>query len=183
MHHTKRVLILTVLIVPAVVFCSLPSAFAGKLQVDADRIEYETKAGVFKASGSVRITEAGYKITGTEARFYSKEKEKRALITGNPVLESADGTTMSAARMELGLNTRVFTATGGVRINRKDIKAGSETAVYRVGVGELQLKGSASAEQGGSSIRADRMTLTEKTIKAEGRAHLEIALEGQGVNG
>lgn len=158
------------------------AAPAGRLDIDADRLEYDTASGLFKAAGSVRISDRGYSITCGEALFYSKDKGKRVVATGNPLLKGRD-MVLAGGRMEILLSTRVFSMEEGVRIDYGSIRAASETAVYKDSSREMVLKGSARAEQPGSSMKADKIILMPGHVRAEGRAHLEVAFESMDGNG
>ncbi|MDD3925668.1 MAG: LptA/OstA family protein [bacterium] len=150
--------------------------------MDAKQIDYNTGTGLFKAAGSVEINERGYKLTGAEALFYSKDKNRRVVVTGNPVL-TGEGITLASEKMEMGFEKRTFTASGSVRIKREDIQATCENAVYKTVSKEIILNGSAQARQTGKSISAEKITLSQGLIKAEGRARLEMLLEDTNNNG
>ncbi|MDD4557418.1 MAG: LptA/OstA family protein [bacterium] len=152
----------------------------GAATMEADRIDYQTDTGLFKAAGSVKITENGYKITGREALFCSKGKSRRITVTGNPIL-TGEGITLASKKMEI--EKQVFTASGDVRLQREDMKAACELAVYKIASKEITLSGAARARQADKSISADKIIFTSKLIMAEGNARLEMPLEDADKNG
>ncbi len=156
-------------------FCPAEAAI-----IEADRIDYQTDTGLFKAAGSVKIRENSCKITGGEALFYSKGKSRRVTVTGNPLL-AGEGITLSSKKMEM--EKQVFAASGDVRLQREDIRAVCETAIYKVASKEITLSGAVKAWQADKSISAERMLFTSGLIRAEGNARLEMPLEDADKNG
>jgi lipopolysaccharide export system protein LptA len=84
------------------------------VELTADTIEYDSKAGVMTAEGSVKLTRDKAVLTGNNAQYNTKSKE--ALVTGNVKVVRED-TTLTAAEVR-SYNDNYLVATGSAILTK-----------------------------------------------------------------
>lgn len=140
MKYFFRTLLLAALLWPA----ALPAAAAAGLEIAADRLQADQRAGVTVYSGHVVITRGTARITADEARLeLVNGKLRAATIIGAPATftqDPADGPPISG------------------QAQRIEYDAQAETAV---------LTGNARVTQGGDSLQAASVRINLKTEQIE----------------
>ena len=121
----------------------------------ADRVEYDETAGVAVATGSLRIGDSEADITGDKVTVYFKERKGvaegsvKVAIKPKPRKKAESGesspsgepTTVSCERVEYLYRAKKATATGSVRIVRKEREILADKVFYDGNAETLDLAG------------------------------------------
>lgn len=108
------VVLFALLLLPLAVATGITAPADKPVELTADTIEYDSKAGVMTAEGSVRLVRDKAVLTGANAQYNTKSKE--AFITGNVKMVRED-TTLTAAEVR-SYNDNYLVATGNAVLTK-----------------------------------------------------------------
>ncbi len=134
------------------------------------------------AVGGAVITKAGKSLSADRVDYY-KVRQFAETIGSWARLTDADGSVMSAAKIDYDMAQGVANAYGGVDIDSpaRDLKASSDSAVYKTdNSGYVELIGNAKAMQNGNSVAGDKLRLTNTNVAvADGNVKIHYIPEKQ----
>ncbi|MCS7174088.1 MAG: hypothetical protein N0A24_12145 [Armatimonadetes bacterium] len=157
----------------------VPESGQGRLQ--ADRIRYDARNGVFEARGNVRLVLGDVTVTSTTLTYH--ERTRTAWAEGEArVVQGA--TTLSAPSVRYEASPRVVHASGGVVVQQSDLTLRARELLYRLQDQLVEATGEVVVVQPDQTLRADRLTyrVREKIADATGSVRLQTkdsTLEGE----
>ncbi len=149
---------------------SPPEPGQGRLQ--ADRIRYDARNGVFEARGNVRLVLGNVTVTG-EALIYH-ERTRTAWAEQNARVVQKN-TTLEAPSVRYEASPQVVHASGGVVVRQPDLTLQARALVYRLREQVVVASGEVRVEQPDQTLSARELTyrVREKVADATGSVRLE----------
>ncbi len=134
------------------------------------------------AVGGAVITKGGKSLSADRVDYY-KARQFAETVGSWARLTDADGSVVSAAKIDYDMAQGVANAYGGVDIESKarDLTASADRAVYKTDKsGYVELQGNAKATQNGNSVAGDKLRLTNTNVAvADGNVKIHYVPEKQ----
>jgi lipopolysaccharide export system protein LptA len=178
---TIALLLGAVLAVPALAQQPMRAPEPGQGRLQADRIRYDARNGVFEARGNVRLVLQDVTVT-SEALTYH-ERTRTAWAEGNARVVQGP-TTLSAPSIRYEATSRVVHASGGASVQQPEVTLRARQLTYRLQDQVVEASQEVLVEQPEQTLRAQELTyrVRERIADASGGVRLETkdsTLEGE----
>ncbi len=147
-----------------------PEPGQGRLQ--ADRIRYDARNGVFEARGNVRLVLANVTVTAELLTYHQRTRvawaeQNARVVQGTTTLEAPTVRYESAAQ--------VVYASGGVVVHQPDVTLRARALTYRLREQVVNASGEVRVEQPDQTLSAGELTyrVQEKVADAAGAVRLQ----------
>ncbi len=149
---------------------SPPEPGQGRLQ--ADRIRYDARNGVFEARGNVRLVLANVTVTADLLTYHERTRTAWAEQNARVVQEN---TTLEAPSVQYEASPQIVHASGGVVVRQPDLTLQARALTYRLREQVVVASGEVRVEQPDQTLSARELTyrVREKIADATGSVRLE----------